>query len=804
MPMNRTFGFQDINVAVRGLTSGASAGTAKTVGLGTTSTANAPSQPIISSSESKWYDGAGYFNAGSTQYLTLPSGNNDLAFGTSSFTIECWVNYSVNGIIYSTSTDQGDWKNIGTGYFALYASGDNAYIPTSGTQSAFTPLVTTPTNQWCHIAYVKSGNTLTMYLNGVYNGQGTDVNSTLGNASSGVPGISKFDMYSGGRGYMTGYIQDYRIYKGFAKYTANFTPPQPICGFTTDISTQPGFTTTTATGATLTSTVGLGSTSTLAFDATRNYAGVTSITSSSGITTLPDAYAQNLVLALPLANITGVGNSFTNDRNTQIRSISLVGGGTAKTITNTGVSTVAISTSKWYGNTANFVSASSQYLTAGTSTDYVFGTGDFTVECWAYFNSLQAENALVSMHNGDSNWVIKATSSNLLIYTGSTNVTGSLAISTGKWYHFAVTRQSSTLKLWINGNNDTSATVTNNYTISNTLYIGAQQNNPAATYLNGYLQDVKIYNGLAKYTTNFTPPPPMFGDYTRSTPNKLIYTPSSDYVLEAKNTSGVTTSNYSATRQWGTKPKGGIYDPYASNLVLAIPGGAVSAATSTYDVTGQIRYETPTASYVNAGIVTYSNSLGIGTYQNKTVTNTNVSISSTIGNFYGTRSMRFNGSTTYLETSNSNDFVGTGDFTVEGWFYPTASQTLNPRLFAQNINDGSNWDCYLEGSSGTSPINMNGSATNLGMSFPSANNWHHFCIVRSNGILYSFMNGVLQKTQPYTNSIGVSNTGFRIGEIGANTTQGYKFNGYVTDFRLYKGLAKYTSNFTPPNQIYLT
>jgi len=83
MPMNRTFGFQDINVAVRGLTSGASAGTAKTVGLGTTSTANAPSHPVISSTESKWYDGAAYFN--NSNYATIGD-NADFDFGTGDFT----------------------------------------------------------------------------------------------------------------------------------------------------------------------------------------------------------------------------------------------------------------------------------------------------------------------------------------------------------------------------------------------------------------------------------------------------------------------------------------------------------------------------------------------------------------------------------------------------------------------------------------------------------------------------------------------------------------------------------------------
>jgi len=174
------------------------------------------------------------------------------------------------------------------------------------------------------------------------------------------------DSYGSFASYVDFALQDLKVYNGFAKYTEDFTPPQPICGFSTDISTQTGFTTTTASGALLSSVVGLGSTSTLAFDAGTHYSGITSITSSSGITTLPDPYAQNLVLALPLADITGVGNSFTNDRNTQIRSVSLVGGGTTKTITNVGVSTVAMgSTSKWYGNTAYFDGADYLTLTSG-------------------------------------------------------------------------------------------------------------------------------------------------------------------------------------------------------------------------------------------------------------------------------------------------------------------------------------------------------------------------------------------------------------------------------------------------------
>ena len=93
---------------------------------------------------------------------------------------------------------------------------------------------------------------------------------------------------------------------------------------------------------------------------------------------------------------------------------------------------------------------------------------------------------------------------------------------------------------------------------------------------------------------------------------------------------------------------------------------------------------------------------------------------------------------------------------------------------------------------------MHGGSVDLKMSFPTANAWHHFCIARKNGTLYSFMNGVLRHTQTYTNSVGANNHGFRVGVIGGSGgSTGYGLQGYVQDFRFYKGVAKYTSDFIP-------
>jgi len=786
MPMNRTFGFQDINVAVRGLTSGASAGTAKTVGLGTTSTANAPSQPVISSTESKWYDGAAYFDGSKFNWLYHPN-ISDFEFGTGDFTYEFWINKTTNAS--SHIIGHGEWGTSMVGW-GIYTTSNTLYFQIGNNITVFT--FDLPQNSWNHIAFTRSGTTCYGFLNGVLMRTGT--------SSANVTNSYQFTIgadQNGDEGAFTGYLQDLKIYKGFAKYTSSFTPPRPICGFTTDLAIQTGFTTTSATGIALTSIVGLGSTSTLAFSADQNLIGVTSITSSSGITTLPDPYAQNLVLALPLANIVGVGTSFTNDRNTQIRSVSITGAGvTAGTTKNALVYAGTISTStsvlKYYNNSVSFDGSSGLYANVDAPR-----TNSYTWECWFYQNNLSTTRGLLNTRTGNTtdgvDIAINTNGSIGITYTATNLFTSSAGlVSAGIWYHFAFCRDGNTFKVYLNGNYIGGFVNTTDFT-STIFDIGFIRSN--GNYTNGYLQDVRLYYNLTKYTTNFTPPPPMFGDYTRSTPNKIVFTPGSDYVLEARNTAtgGIVTSVYSATRQWGTKPKGGIYDPYASNLVLAIPGGAVGGATTTFDVTGQIRYETPTATYVNAGIVTYSNSLGIGTYGNKSTSAGGVITSTTQSKYYG-RSLFWNGGQRMQVTSPN---ISTTDFTIECWTYYSNAASVNetniefissPRLILGRHSSGVMIYFYDGDYLGSDTVKM------------AAGTWYHLAFTKKGTTIYGFINGILvvQNTSASFTSVSPSTISF-----GRNNDNAEPMSGYMNDIRVYT-FAKYTSNFTPPNQIYLT
>lgn len=804
MPMNRTFGFQDINVAIRGLTSGASAGTAKTVGLGTTSTANAPTHPRISLTESKWYDGAAYFDG--EDYVTITN-SSDVSFGTGDFTVEGWC-YRTGNSNYAPLLEIGNHApSTGILFMAADATASNVARIYSGGFFGTSNIL--PLNQWYHLAFVRSSGNLLIYVDGVLQSSTAFTNNLTDSTTLYISNTASYAYR------YTGYFQDIKVYKGFAKYTANFTPPRPICGFTTDISTQTGFTTTSATGVALTSIVGLGSTSTLAFGADQTYVGITSITSSSGITTLPDPYAQNLVLALPLANITGAGNSFTNDRNTQIRTASITGAGvtagTTKTITNnSGVSTVSISTVRTYNNVAYF--SGSNYLSSDISSDFTFGTNDFTVEFWVYPISISGERAYFQTSDTPGGlkttyttgvYLDVATSGTVWrMNIANTSISSNVIAQTNTWQHIAITRRSSIVNFYVNGVLGATPTVVSGNLTATYIAVGGGY---SSSYLaNAYITDFKVYNGLAKYTTNFTPPPPMFGDYTRSS-NKIVFTPGSDYALEARNTAtgGIVTSTYSATRQWGTKPKGGIYDPFASNLVLAIPGGAVGGATSTFDVTGQIRYETPTATYVNAGIVTYSNSLGIGTYQNKTVTNTGpVSISSTITKYYS-RSMQFNGSN-YL-TISEDLLIGTGAFTIEFWFN-TNSSTRYAQFIGNEVSTNSGFTLLINDASSSSGdisiYNQGAIIHTINDSSYRNSVWTHLSFVRDFNGSRVYIDGILKSS-----NTGQSSTSFDTNRwvIGLNLQYaGRGWIGYINDLRIYKGLAKYTSNFTPPNQIFLT
>jgi hypothetical protein len=145
------------------------------------------------------------------------------------------------------------------------------------------------------------------------------------------------------------------------------------------------------------------------------------------------------------------------------------------------------------------------------------GSGDWAFECWVYFNALPgAYSAIYHLKNDTSTattvFVVEISSTGKLnLSTGIATIIDGTAglLTTGSWIHIAVTRYSGTFRTFINGVQDKSVANTTTYNGTYDLF-GVWKYSGSTNYLNAYMQDVRITKGIARYTTNFTPPTSAF------------------------------------------------------------------------------------------------------------------------------------------------------------------------------------------------------------------------------------------------------------------------------------------------------
>jgi len=174
-----------------------------------------------------------------------------------------------------------------------------------------------------------------------------------------------------------------------------------------------------------------------------------------------------------------------------------------------------------------------------------------------------------------------------------------------------------------------------------------------------------------------------------------------------------------------------------------------------------------------------------------------------------TAQSKFGGSSLYIGGDGSKIEIGadgldaTGDFTFECWIYDTSVDTY-PQLA---INSSSNGFFLYLGNGATSGSNKvlrhwnGGSVTNFSTELPQSQ-WYHFALVRSGSTVKFYINGTADsttRTDSGTYLMGQSST-LTIGADGS----GNDFRGYINDLRITNGLARYTTNFTPPTSAHLT
>jgi Concanavalin A-like lectin/glucanases superfamily len=390
-----------------------------------------------------------YFN-GSTDYLTA-SGNSAFNFGTNNFTLECWIfvptqpsptrgdssktmtlfDFGVYGSDQSFAIG-GSSTNFGT-TMEIYAPGaSSSYTPTGVSISSTLSLST-----WYHIAYVRNGNTLTAYVNGVGYSFPSVSGISFGSSSNNVKLGGSWGLSSSYYNQFLGYMSNIRIVNGTALYTSNFTPP-----------TTP----------------------------------LTAISGTSLLTCQSNRFVDNSTNSIAL----------TPTGSPSVQAFSPFAPATAY-----GVSSVGGST---------YLNGSTDYLTLPSSTNFAFGTGDFTIEFWAYFTSSSSSvpgNVISTNTNstGLSIYIV-STAIQLARYLVGGDLTASSNIKINQWTHYAITRSSGTAYIFVNGVLLASGSVSTSYN-QNGLLIG---NVDSVNYTAGYISNLRIVKGTAVYTSAFTPP----------------------------------------------------------------------------------------------------------------------------------------------------------------------------------------------------------------------------------------------------------------------------------------------------------
>lgn len=376
--------------------------------------------------------GSGYFSGTVGNYNSVPD-NTAFQFGSGDFTIEGWI-YLNSLTASSYFLGKGDRSTVAgsafslplTGYTMDFYAGSSVY-----SLATFTPTL----NAWFHIAIVRSGTTITRYINGVSNGS-----VTIGTASINTGGTNEVRIggYVNSTGFLgiNGYLTNLRIVKGTAVYTTTFTPP-----------TAP----------------------------------LTAITNTS--------------LLLNCVNAGIYDNAMMND---------LVTVGDAQ------ISTAVVK----YGTGSIKFDGTGDWLTFVDSPNVQLGTGNFTIEGWVNLSALGSARGIFSKGTSTTGLSLAINALNQVVfnYTAS-SLTGTTVLMATTWYHIAVVRSGSAtgnVKIYINGTADATSggAITDNFNQTNAGYIGADR--IGTSPMNGYIDDLRITKGYARYTANFTPPTAPF------------------------------------------------------------------------------------------------------------------------------------------------------------------------------------------------------------------------------------------------------------------------------------------------------
>lgn len=181
----------------------------------------------------------------------------------------------------------------------------------------------------------------------------------------------------------------------------------------------------------------------------------------------------------------------------------------------TGNGGAALSTAQSkFGGSALLLNGSSGYLTAATPAAINLSTGDLTIEAWVYLKTVASVQTLLATWTTSSavqcRSLFNSTATLELAYSNSNVHTAGGVITANVWRHTAFVRKGSSVYLFVDGVLVGSGTLAPPASGSTgRAEIGRNWENNA-WFLNGYIDEFRVTQGVARYTENFTPPTAAF------------------------------------------------------------------------------------------------------------------------------------------------------------------------------------------------------------------------------------------------------------------------------------------------------
>jgi hypothetical protein len=177
---------------------------------------------------------------------------------------------------------------------------------------------------------------------------------------------------------------------------------------------------------------------------------------------------------------------------------------TAKTITVGGNAQVDTAQLK-FGNASALFDGTSDYLSV-SSGGFNVGTGNITIEFFVRHNAINDQQVYCDFRTGSNNHFIfyMRSDNKLELYDGGSTYTSTVTMATNTWYHLAISRNGTSLKVYRDGTEVMSATNSRNLSDNSSIAIGSSYEFTSTNSVNGWIDEFRV-SSTARYTAAFTP-----------------------------------------------------------------------------------------------------------------------------------------------------------------------------------------------------------------------------------------------------------------------------------------------------------